>query len=109
VRCSVRFLPAAEVEFLSLPRRYQVELKELLPYLESNPYRSYPFLPVKEVGKVAGIWRFPLGPYRVFFKVDGETGWLGKFWLPPPAYDRTHIRRLRRAFGGMPPAPGSER
>lgn len=94
----VRFLPAAEREFLHLPGRLQHRLKELLPYLEANPYRSYPFLPVKEVGQIPGIWRFPLGPYRVFFKVDGSTVWLGKFWLRPPAYDRAHIRELRRTF-----------
>ncbi len=70
-----------------------------MPYLEANPYRSYPFLPVKHVGKVPGIWRFPLGPYRVFFKVDGSTVWIGKFWLRPPAYDKSHIRELRRTFG----------
>jgi mRNA-degrading endonuclease RelE of RelBE toxin-antitoxin system len=94
----VRFLAVAEDEFLRLPRRYQRQLKDLILYLESNPYRSYPFLPVTEVGKVAGVWRFPVGPYRVFFKVDGSTVWLGKIWLRPPAYDRSHIRELRRVF-----------
>jgi mRNA-degrading endonuclease RelE of RelBE toxin-antitoxin system len=94
----VRVLPAAEAEFHRLPRLLQSRLKELVPYLEVNPYRSYRFLPVKEVGRVPGIWRFPLGPYRVFYKVDGQTVWLGKFWLRPPAYDRAHIRQLRRTF-----------
>jgi mRNA-degrading endonuclease RelE of RelBE toxin-antitoxin system len=95
----LRFLPAAEAEFLRLPRKLQVELKELRPYLEANPYRAYPFLPVKGAGKVPGVWRFPLGPYRVFYKVDRVTVWLAKFWLRPPPYDRAHIRELRRAFG----------
>ena len=94
----VRFLPDAEREFLRIPRRYQRQLKDLLPYLEASPYRSYPFLPVKELGRVPGIWRFPLGPYRVFYRVDRATIWIGKFWLRPPAYDRTHIRQLKRAL-----------
>ena len=94
----VRFLRPAESEFLRLPRDIQVKFKELRPYLEANPYRAYPFLKVKEVGKVPGVWRFPLGSYREFYTVDGVTVWIGKFWLRPPAYDRTHIRELRRAF-----------
>lgn len=96
---TIRFLPAAEREFLRLPRELQERLKELLPYLEASPYRSYPFLRSKEVGSVPGVWRFPLGPYRVFFRVDGMTVWIGKFWLRPTAYDRAHIRDLKRAFG----------
>jgi mRNA-degrading endonuclease RelE of RelBE toxin-antitoxin system len=98
VSFTVRFVPEAEREFLRLPRRLQRQFKEILPYLEANPYRAYPFLPVKEVGKASGVWRFPLGPYRVFFRVDGATVWIGKLWLRPPAYDRTHIRQLRRTF-----------
>ncbi len=94
----VRFLESAAAEFLRLPRRLQKQFKELMPYLEANPYRSYPFLPVKDVGKVPGVWRFPLGHYRVFFKVDGSTVWIGKFWLRPSAYDKSHIQDLRRAF-----------
>jgi mRNA-degrading endonuclease RelE of RelBE toxin-antitoxin system len=98
LRFIVRFLPGAEKEFLRLPVRLQRQLKILVPYLEANPYRSYPFLPVREVGKIPGVWRFPLGSYRVFFKVDGETVWLGKIWLRPSAYDRVHLRELRRAL-----------
>ncbi|MDE1819976.1 MAG: hypothetical protein KGJ23_11405 [Euryarchaeota archaeon] len=98
----VRFLLPAEKEFYRLSKDLQRRLKALRPYLEANPYRSYPFLPVKEVGQVPGVWRFPLGPYRVFFKVDGRTVWIGKFWLRPPAYDKTHIRELRRMFHRLP-------
>ena len=98
----VRFLTSAEREFLRLPRHLQVQLKELVPYLEANPYRSYPFLRVKDVGQETGVWRFPLGPYRVFFKVDGATVWIGKVWLHPPAYDEAHIRELRRLFHRPP-------
>jgi hypothetical protein len=71
VTYQLRFLPAAEAEFLRLPRKLQVELKELRPYLEANSYRAYPFLPVKEVGKVPGVWRFPLGP------IESSTRWMG--------------------------------
>jgi mRNA-degrading endonuclease RelE of RelBE toxin-antitoxin system len=98
VRFTVRFLPGAEVEFLRLPARLQRQLRELVPYLNANPYRAYPFLPVREVGKIPGVWRFPLGRYWVFFKVDRETVWIGKIWLRPSAYDRAHVRELRRAF-----------
>ena len=94
----VRFLKTAEREFLRLPHSLQIQLKELVPYLEANPYRRYPFLPVKDVGAVPGVWRFPLGPYRVFFKVEGTTVWIRKFWLRPAAYDVAHIRELRRLF-----------
>ena len=94
----VRFLPEAEEEFLQLPLRLQREFKKLVPYLEAGPYRPYPFLPVKEVGKVPGVWRFPLGPYRVFYKIDGNTVWIGKIWHRPRAYARAHIRQLRQAF-----------
>lgn len=95
---SVRFLPEAEEEFLRLPKHLQRQFQELCTYLEANPYRAYPFLPVKEVGKIPGVWRFPLGPYRVFYRVDGQVVWIGRFWRRPPAYDRTHIRQLKRAF-----------
>lgn len=74
----VRFLEPASAEFLRLPRRLQNQFKELIPYLEASPYRSYPFLLVKDVGKVAGIWRFPWGPYRVCFKMDESTIWIGR-------------------------------
>lgn len=95
---AVRFLPDAEEEFLRLPRKLQLRFKELRPYLEHNPFVSYPFLPVKPVGPIPSVWRFPLGPYRVFYRVDGSTVWVGKIWKRPPAYDKTHIRQLGRAF-----------
>jgi len=98
VRYTVRFLPDAEREFLRLPRRLQRQFKDLLPYLEAGPYRAYPFLPVKEARRVPGLWRFPLGPYRVFYRVQGDTVWIGKLWFRPASYDRTHIRQLRRAL-----------
>jgi mRNA-degrading endonuclease RelE of RelBE toxin-antitoxin system len=96
----VSFLKPTVPEFMRLRRHLQIRSKELGPYLEANPFRSYPFLQVKEVGKVPGIWRFHLGPYRVFFKVDGSTLWIRKFWLRPPAYDEAHIRELRRTLYG---------
>lgn len=96
----VRFLLPAEKEFHALPKRLQRRFREQLPYLEANPYRSHPFLPVKDVGQVPGVWRFPLGDYRVFFQVEGTTVWIGKFWLRPPAYDAAHLRELRRVFRG---------
>ncbi len=98
MRLAVGFLFEAEAEFLRLPARLQRQLKDLVPYLRANPYRSYPFLPVREVGKISGVWRFPVGPYRVFFRVDGETIWIGKIGRRPAAYDRAHLRELRRAF-----------
>ncbi len=101
----VRFLLPAEKEFYRLPQHLQRRFRELLPYLEANPYRSHPFFSVKDVGQVPGVWRFPLGDYRVFFKVDGRTVWIGKFWLRPPAYDEAHLRELRRAFHRLPGAP----
>lgn len=98
MRFTVRFLPEAEEEFVRLPVRLQRQIKNLVPYLRANPYRAYPFLPVREVGKIPGVWRFPIGRHRVFFKVDGDVVWIGKIWLRPAAYDRAHLRELRRAF-----------
>lgn len=98
MRFDIRFLPEAEEEFVRLPARFRRQLKDLVPYLQANPYRAYPFLPVREVGKISGVWRFPIGQYRVFFKVDGDVIWIGKIWLRPSAYDRAHLRELRRAF-----------
>ena len=102
---TVRFLLPAEGEFYGLPKRLQRRFRDPLPYLEANPFRSHPFLPVKDVGQVPGVWRFPFGDYLVFYKVDGETVWIGKFWRRPPAYDAARLRELRRAFHRLPPGP----
>ena len=97
--CEVRFTVPADHEFQRLPKPVQRRFRDILPYLQANPYRSHPFLPVKDVGQVPGVWRFPLGDHRFFFKVDGTTVWIGVIEERPPAYDKAHIRELRRAFG----------
>ena len=93
---TVHFIDDAEAEFLRLPRSLPIRFKNLLPYLEHNPLVSYPFLPVKPVGPIPGVWRFPLRPYRVFYKVDRQTVWAGKFWKRPPAYHKAQLRQLGR-------------
>ena len=82
-----------------MPRKLKVRLPELLPYLWSTlPSSRPPFLPVKAVGPTPGVWTFPLGPYRVLHKVDGQTVWIGKIWRRPMGHDKTHPRQLARSF-----------
>ena len=65
----VRFLEPAEREFRRLPRGLQVELKELVPYLEANPYRSRPFLSVKDVGQETVTYVGNIYKYYVAYKL----------------------------------------
>ncbi len=68
---SYDFLESAEKEFLALPPRQQRLFKEKLPYLLRNPYRSYPWLRVRQGARHPGEWRIHLAEYRLFYRVDG--------------------------------------
>jgi mRNA-degrading endonuclease RelE of RelBE toxin-antitoxin system len=65
------FLESAEGEFLALPSREKQLFKEKLLYLLRNPFRSYPWLRVRQGPRHPGEWRFHLGESRVFYRVDG--------------------------------------
>ena len=82
------FLESAEKEFLVLPRRHRLLVKEKLLYLLQNPFRSYPWLRVRPGARYPGEWRFHLGEYRVFYRVDGLTVVFTRIVLRPRAYPR---------------------
>jgi len=82
------FLESAEKEFLALPHRYQRLFREKLLYLLRNPFRSYPWLRVRQGTRHPGEWRFHLGEYRVFYRVDGMTVVFTRIILRPKAYQR---------------------
>ena len=82
------FLESAEREFLSLPRRHQASFLEKLTYLTRNPYKSYPWLRVRQGGRHPGEWRFHLLDYRVFYRVDGSMIVFTRIIRRPRAYPR---------------------
>jgi mRNA-degrading endonuclease RelE of RelBE toxin-antitoxin system len=92
----VAFLPEATEEGHQLPRSAQRALKRKLEYLRSGPFKSYPWLRVKEVGDAPGVWRFHLDRWRVFYKVEGTRIIVGMIERRPTAYSATSKRELRR-------------
>ena len=82
------FLETAEREFLALPRRHQRLFREKLAYLLKNPFRSYPWLRVREGHRHPGEWRFHLVDYRVFYRVDGPTVVFTRIVHRPGAYPK---------------------
>lgn len=82
------FLESAEKEFLSLPKRLQRLFHEKLFYLRRNPFKSYPWLRVRQGARHPGEWRFLLGSHRVFFRVDGTTIVFTRIVERPRAYPR---------------------
>lgn len=61
----LEFLESAEKEFLSLSASLPRLFREKLFYLLRNPYKSYPWLRVRQGAHHPGEWRFHLGQYRV--------------------------------------------
>jgi mRNA-degrading endonuclease RelE of RelBE toxin-antitoxin system len=92
---SYEFLESAEREFLALPRRHQLLFKEKRLYLLQNPFRSYPWLRVRQGARHPGEWRFHLGEYRVFYRVDGLTVVFTRIVLRPRAYPRRAPKPVR--------------
>jgi mRNA-degrading endonuclease RelE of RelBE toxin-antitoxin system len=93
---SIEFVVEARKEFLALPRPLQRQLRELSPYLLTNPYRSYPWLQVRELRELPGVWRFRLGLYRVFYRVEASTLVMAAITLRPPAYTSRMREEVRR-------------
>ena len=89
------FLSSAESEFLALSPVLQRLFQEKLLYLLRNPFRSYPWLRVRQGARHPGEWRFHLGEYRVFYRVDGETVVFTRFVRLPRAYPRRPPKRVR--------------
>lgn len=82
------FLQSAEKEFLALPKRLQRLFQEKLFYLRRNPCKSYPWLRVRQGPRHPGEWRFHLGDYRVFYRVDGVTIVFTRMVKRPGAYPK---------------------
>jgi mRNA-degrading endonuclease RelE of RelBE toxin-antitoxin system len=90
------FTAEAREEFRNLPRSLQRQLRDLIPYLIQTPYRSYPWLKLKEQLGLPGVWRFRLGPKRVFYTVDGSVLLLIAIAPRPSAYTASARKELHR-------------
>ncbi len=93
---SAEFTVEARREFLRLPRPLQVQLRALTDYLLANPFRSYPWLQVKELRDLPRVWRFRLGAKRVFYIVDGSVLVYLAIVARPPAYSAAMRAEVRR-------------
>lgn len=82
------FLESAEEEFRALPVRLKRLFNEKLFYLRRNPFKSYPWLRVRQGARHPGEWRFHLGDYRVFYRVDGMTIVFTRIVERPVAYPK---------------------
>lgn len=90
-----QFLESAEKEFLALPPPLHVLFREKLVYLLRNPFRSYPWLRVRQGARHPGEWRFHLGEYRVFYRVDGLALVFTRIAPRPKAYLRRPPKRTK--------------
>jgi mRNA-degrading endonuclease RelE of RelBE toxin-antitoxin system len=82
------FVESAKKEFLALPAPLRVLFREKLTYLLKNPFRSYPWLRVRQGARHPGEWRFHLGEYRVFYRIDGQSVVFTRIAVRPLAYPR---------------------
>ena len=91
------FLESADEEFRALPVRLRHLFNEKLFYLRRNPFKSYPWLRVRQGARHPGEWRFHLEDFRVFYRVDGVTIVFTRIVARPEAYPRRppKTRRLR--------------
>ncbi|MDE1819973.1 MAG: hypothetical protein KGJ23_11390 [Euryarchaeota archaeon] len=70
----VKRLPEVDRETEHLSLVLKRRLREDLEYLRSGPHRSYPWLQVKELRDLRGVWRFHLDKRtRVFYVVRDEA------------------------------------
>lgn len=90
------FLESAESEFRKLPKVEQRLFQEKLLYLLRNPFRSYPWLRVRQGARHPGEWRFHLGEYRVFYRIDGMAVVFTRIVKRPMAYPRRPPKQQRR-------------
>ena len=91
----LEFLESAEKEFLELRKRDQRLLKEKLLYLTRTPFRSYPWLRVRQGARHPGEWRLRLAEYRVFYRVDGLLIIFTRIVPRPRAYPKRAPRSRR--------------
>jgi len=92
-----KFLESAEVEFLALRAPLRVLFREKLIYLLRNPYKSYPWLRVRQGPRHPEEWRFHLGEYRVFYRIDGSVVVFTRIVPRPKAYPRRPPKQRSRS------------
>lgn len=90
------FVAEARKEFLALPHPLQRELRGLTAYLLQDPFRSYPWLQLREQSELPGFWRFALGPRRVFYTVEGSVLLYVAISPRPPAYTSAAREEMHR-------------
>jgi mRNA-degrading endonuclease RelE of RelBE toxin-antitoxin system len=90
------FLKTAEREFNRLPRVEQLLFEEELVYLLRNPFQSHSWLRVRQGARHPGEWRFHLGEYRVFYRVEGLTVVFTRIGSRARAYPRRVPKARRR-------------
>ena len=98
---TLEFLETAAREFDELPRRLKELFCEKAPYLVRGPYRSLPWLRVRQGTRHPNEWRFHLEEFRVFYRVDGLSVVITRIVPRPRAYPsrppkRPRTRRLGR-------------
>ena len=89
------FVESAEREFLELPPVLRRLFQEKLIYLLRNPFKSYPWLRVRQGARHPGEWRFHLGEYRAFYRVEGSTVVFTRIVKRPKAYPRRAPKQRR--------------
>jgi mRNA-degrading endonuclease RelE of RelBE toxin-antitoxin system len=87
------FLESAAREYADLSPRLRRLFREKLVYLLRNPYRSYPWLRVRQGTRHPGEWRFHLDHFRVFYRVDGSVIVFTRIVRRPLAYPRRSRQR----------------
>lgn len=90
------FLQSAEKEFLRLRVNEKRLFKEKLVYLLRNPFKSYPWLRVRQGARHPGEWRFHLGEFRVFYRVEGLEVVITRIVPRPRAYPKRPPKGGRR-------------
>jgi mRNA-degrading endonuclease RelE of RelBE toxin-antitoxin system len=90
------FLESAKKEFLALRAKEKRLFSEKLVYLLRNPFKSYPWLRVRQGARHPGEWRFHLGEFRVFYRVDGSEVVITRIVPRPKAYPKRPPKSGRR-------------
>jgi mRNA-degrading endonuclease RelE of RelBE toxin-antitoxin system len=90
-----QFLESARTEFRVLPAPLKVLFREKLIYLLRTPFRAYPWLRVRQGTRHPGEWRFRLGDFRVFYRIDGATVVFTRIARRPKAYPRRPPKSAR--------------
>lgn len=90
------FLESAQKEFGGLSVKEKRLFKEKLVYLLRNPFKSYLWLRVRQGARHPGEWRFHLGEFRVFYRVDRWEVVITRIVPRPRAYPKRPPKVGRR-------------